>query len=203
MIPFILLIIPQDYAATVFAILEIFGLGNKVKALYGGEVNSLHNVITMAINLHSVFDSFNLWLEPVLGRVCALFTPLFSIQVTWCIQENTYDVCGKLLCRYPVPTLSRVTFSVEPSAAAAAKAAEQADQIWKILQSWQRMGVWLNFFLHACQRQHPDLLTFVGNISHAYRYALVIFCKCHRIASVTMTLVCYICLVSFQLVSLS
>ena len=60
MITFILLIIPQDYAATVFAILEIFGLGNKVKALYGGEISGLHNAITMAINLHAVFDSFNL-----------------------------------------------------------------------------------------------------------------------------------------------
>ena len=79
----------------------------------------------------------------------------------------------------------------------------ESSEIWKILQCWQMMGVRLNFFLHACQRQHPDLLTFEGNISHAHRYALVIFCKCHRIASVTMTLVCYICLVSFQLVSLS
>ena len=41
-----------------------------------------------------------------------------------CIQANTYDVCGTLLRRYnyPVPTPSRVTFSVEPSAAAAAAA---------------------------------------------------------------------------------
>ena len=66
-------------------------------------------------------------------------------------------------------------------------------EIWKILQCWQMMGVWLNFFLHACQRQHPDLLSFEGNISHVYWYALVIFfCKCHRIASVMMTLVRYI-----------
>jgi hypothetical protein len=50
----------------------MFGLGNKAKALYGGEVNRLHNVITMAINLHSAFDSFNLWLEPVLGQVCCI-----------------------------------------------------------------------------------------------------------------------------------
>ena len=47
--------------------LEMFGLGNKVEALYGGEINGLYNVITMAINLHSAFDSFNLWLEPVPG----------------------------------------------------------------------------------------------------------------------------------------
>jgi len=50
----------------------MFGLGNKAKALYGGEVNRLHNVITMAINLHSAFDSFNLWLEPVPGQVCCI-----------------------------------------------------------------------------------------------------------------------------------
>ena len=55
--------------------LEMFGLGNKVKALYGGEINGLHNVITMAINLHSAFHSFNLWLEPVPGRVrCVVYS---------------------------------------------------------------------------------------------------------------------------------
>jgi HNH endonuclease len=60
----------------------MFGLGNTAKALYGGEDNRLHNVITMAINLHSAFDSFNLWLEPLnqyLDKYVALFTPLFSI----------------------------------------------------------------------------------------------------------------------------
>ena|SRR5882762_8680759 len=61
-------------------------------------------------------------LNQYLERYVVLFTPLFSIKVTWCIQENTYDVCGKLLHRYIVPTLSRVTFSVEPSAAATAMA---------------------------------------------------------------------------------
>ncbi|KAF7978037.1 hypothetical protein HWV62_1925 [Athelia sp. TMB] len=94
----------QDYAAAVSAILEMFGLGSAARTLYGNEVNCLHNVITMAINLRSAFDSLNLWLEPVPG------------------QENIYDVRGKLLGRYPVPTPSRVTFSVEPSAAAAAEA---------------------------------------------------------------------------------
>ncbi|KAF8234102.1 hypothetical protein L208DRAFT_1377023 [Tricholoma matsutake] len=58
----------KDYAATVFAILEMFGLGNKAKALYGSQVNSLHNVITMVITLHSEFDTLNLWLEPVPGQ---------------------------------------------------------------------------------------------------------------------------------------
>ena len=45
----------------------------------------------------------------------------------------TYDVCGKLHGRYPVPTLPRVTFSVEPSAAAA-EAAEQPDRILRDLE---------------------------------------------------------------------
>ena len=61
-------------------------------------------------------------LNQYLDEYVALFTPLFSIQAKWCIQENTYDVRGKLLGWYPVPTPSRVTFSVEPSAAAAAEA---------------------------------------------------------------------------------
>ena len=46
--------------------------------------------------------------------------PLFKLH--GCIQENTYDVCGRDLRRYTVPTPSRVTFRVEPSAAAAAAA---------------------------------------------------------------------------------
>ena len=89
-----------DYAATVFTILEIFGLGNKVKALYGGEVNSLHNVIIMVINLHSVFHSFNLWLEPVLGWVCCVVYSVilhssymvYSGKHLWCLRETTWLV---------------------------------------------------------------------------------------------------------------
>ena len=88
----------------------------------------------------------------------------------------------------------------------------ESSEIWKILQSWQMMGVWLNFFLHACQRRHPDLLTFVGNISYPYQWVLVTFCKYHRIALSSVTMTCtpfftcvihfmwlrYICYVSFQ-----
>lgn len=81
----ILLIIPQDYSAAVFAILELFGLENKAKALCGGEINGLHNVITMAMNLHSAFDSFKLWLEPVPGQVCRIlyFVILHSSYMTY------------------------------------------------------------------------------------------------------------------------
>ncbi|KAF5359876.1 hypothetical protein D9756_003615 [Leucocoprinus leucothites] len=94
----------KEYAATVLVMLEMFGLGEKAKSLYGGQVNSLHNVITMVHDLHAAFDSFDLWLEPVAG------------------QENTYDVCGKLLQWFSVPIPSRITFSVDPEAAAAAEA---------------------------------------------------------------------------------
>ncbi|KAF5359881.1 hypothetical protein D9756_003613 [Leucocoprinus leucothites] len=94
----------KDYAATVLAMLEMFGLKEKAKSLYGDQVNSLHNVITMAHDLHATFDTFDLWLEPVAG------------------QENTYDVCGKLLHWLSIPIPSRITFSVDPEAAAAAEA---------------------------------------------------------------------------------
>ncbi|KAF5359875.1 hypothetical protein D9756_003614 [Leucocoprinus leucothites] len=96
----------KDYAATVLAMLEMFGLGEKAKSLYGGQVNSLHNVITMEHNLHAAFDSFDLWLEPVAEH------------------ENTYKVCGntRRLKRFPLPIPSRITFSVDPAAAAAAEA---------------------------------------------------------------------------------
>jgi hypothetical protein len=61
----------------------MFGLGNRAKALYGGEVNGLHNVITMAINLPSAFDSFIIICG--LNKYVDLFTPLFCIQAKWCI----------------------------------------------------------------------------------------------------------------------
>jgi hypothetical protein len=61
-------------------------------------------------------------LNQYLDKYVALFTLLFFIQATWCIQENTYDICRKLLGWYPVPTPSHVMFSVKPSAAATAKA---------------------------------------------------------------------------------
>jgi hypothetical protein len=34
-----------------------------------GEVNTLRNVITMALDLHTDFVAFQLWLEPVRGQV--------------------------------------------------------------------------------------------------------------------------------------
>jgi len=55
--------------------LEMFGLGNSMKALYDGEVNGLHNVITMAHDLNFDFDSYRLWLEPVCGKVrCIVYS---------------------------------------------------------------------------------------------------------------------------------
>ncbi|KAF8810417.1 hypothetical protein BYT27DRAFT_7209416 [Phlegmacium glaucopus] len=41
----------KDYAATVFAILELFDLGKKAEALYGGEVNGLHNAMNKKLML--------------------------------------------------------------------------------------------------------------------------------------------------------
>ncbi|KAG6820298.1 hypothetical protein H0H93_002562 [Arthromyces matolae] len=93
----------QNYAATVSAITEMFGLGKKAKGLYGAGINGLHNVLTMQMEFHAEFDSLRLWLEPVPG------------------MENTYDICGKHLNMLVTPFKSkRVTFSVEPAAAAAA-----------------------------------------------------------------------------------
>ncbi|KAF5359880.1 hypothetical protein D9756_003612 [Leucocoprinus leucothites] len=96
----------KDYAATVLAMLEMFGLEEKAKSLSGGQVNSLHNVITMVHDLHIAFDSFDLWLEPVAE------------------YENTYKVCGnpRRLELFPIPIPSRITFSIDPAVAAAAKA---------------------------------------------------------------------------------
>ena len=55
---------PREYAATAFAILEVFGLEDSVSELLGGNINSLQNVLTMDAMLHRYFDRFDLWLEP-------------------------------------------------------------------------------------------------------------------------------------------
>lgn len=49
--------------------LEIFDLGHVVTQLLGGQVNNLHNVITMSSGLHMLFGAFVFWLEPVRGQV--------------------------------------------------------------------------------------------------------------------------------------
>ncbi|KAH0580038.1 hypothetical protein H2248_002851 [Termitomyces sp. 'cryptogamus'] len=100
----------KNYAATVFAILDMFGLRERAKSLYGSGTNELHNVITMAADFYICFDRFILWLEPVHN------------------EENTYDIClspkfSRLLTlRMFLPDPPRVTFRVEPGAAAAAAA---------------------------------------------------------------------------------
>ncbi|KAG6907477.1 hypothetical protein DXG01_008767, partial [Tephrocybe rancida] len=101
----------QEYAATAFAILDMFGIGDNVRALYGGEVNGLHNVITLSQDLHSEFDTFQFWLEPVPGG-----------------QKHTYNVCSSLpLTDYVIPLPKRVTFRVDPAAAALIE--EQNEQL--------------------------------------------------------------------------
>ncbi len=55
---------PREYAATAFAILEMFGLEDSVSELLGGNINNLQNVLTMDAMLHRYFDRFDLWLEP-------------------------------------------------------------------------------------------------------------------------------------------
>ncbi|KAG5720821.1 hypothetical protein E4T56_gene9696 [Termitomyces sp. T112] len=97
----------KNHAATIFAILDLFGLKERTKSLYGRGTNELHNVITMAGELHTCFDHFELWLEPVHN------------------EDNTYDIrwspgVSCLLIRSHLP--DRVTFRVEPGTAAAAAA---------------------------------------------------------------------------------
>ncbi|KNZ76652.1 hypothetical protein J132_09399 [Termitomyces sp. J132] len=97
----------KNYAATVFAILDMFGLKERAKGLYGRETNKLHNVITMAGELHTCFDCFQLWLEPVHK------------------EDDTYDIhwSPRVSCLLIWPYLSDcVTFRVKPGTAAAAAA---------------------------------------------------------------------------------
>ncbi|KAG6825269.1 hypothetical protein H0H87_009892, partial [Tephrocybe sp. NHM501043] len=93
----------SDYATTVFAILNMFGLEEKTKALYGAGVNGLRNVITVNTEFHKAFDQLKLWLEPVPDT------------------DNTYNICGVGVDTFMAPFKSkRITFSVDSSVAAGA-----------------------------------------------------------------------------------
>lgn len=105
----------------------MFGLAHKANSLYSGAVNSLDNVITLEATMHQLFDTFDLWLEPVEGQVRPVKVLILSSQkLIGCLQEHTYDVCGPAAhpqCNFgggPLP--SRIVFKVDPSAEA--KAAE-------------------------------------------------------------------------------
>ncbi|KAF5310131.1 hypothetical protein D9619_010377 [Psilocybe cf. subviscida] len=99
---------PKESSASAHALLSMFGLESQATALAGAGVDSLHNLITLETSLHAMFDTFDLWLEPVEG------------------QEHTYEVCCPIaderdLLVGPLP--SHITLRVEASAEA--KAAEE------------------------------------------------------------------------------
>ncbi|KAH7921611.1 hypothetical protein BV22DRAFT_1038422 [Leucogyrophana mollusca] len=91
-----------EYAATSFAMLSLFGLDEQVRRLLGGQVNSLHNVFTMTMQMHLSFDQYELWLEEVPGTT------------------NTYDVCSydDVFFKYHEKPPRRVTFRVDPAVVA-------------------------------------------------------------------------------------
>ncbi|KAF5310124.1 hypothetical protein D9619_010378 [Psilocybe cf. subviscida] len=101
--------VPKQSSASAFALLTMFGLASQAESLYSDAFNSLQNVITVETSLYTLFDSFDLWLEPVAG------------------QEQTYDVCGPLIDNnapwWTGPLPSRITLQVDPLAEA--KAAER------------------------------------------------------------------------------
>jgi hypothetical protein len=59
----------QEYAASAMAILRMFGLTDTADNLVGGNVNKHFNVLTMAENLHRLFDRMEFWFEAVIGEV--------------------------------------------------------------------------------------------------------------------------------------
>ncbi|KAJ6629652.1 hypothetical protein B0H10DRAFT_1939634 [Mycena sp. CBHHK59/15] len=62
----------QEYAASAIAILEMFGLTDTAENLVGGNVNKHFNVLTMAENLHWLFDRMEFWFEAVIGEASKL-----------------------------------------------------------------------------------------------------------------------------------
>ncbi|KAH7925157.1 hypothetical protein BV22DRAFT_1195403 [Leucogyrophana mollusca] len=90
-----------EYAATAFAMLTLFGLAEQVRGLLG-QVNSLRNVFTMAMSMHTIFDQYGFWLEEVPG------------------MTNTYDVCSHNDAFFDSVEKPprRVTFQVDPAVVA-------------------------------------------------------------------------------------
>ncbi|KAJ6447596.1 hypothetical protein C8R45DRAFT_188240 [Mycena sanguinolenta] len=92
----------DEYAASVTAILNLFGLESMADAFLGNRANNLFNVMTLCGSLQTLFDQFFFWLEAIPG------------------EEHTYN----LVPRNPhiffrsVPTPPRqVKFAVDPQSA--------------------------------------------------------------------------------------
>ncbi|KIY44176.1 hypothetical protein FISHEDRAFT_30452, partial [Fistulina hepatica ATCC 64428] len=106
--PFLMILQAPECAGNAFAMMEMFGLTQQIENLLGGQVNGLHNVLTMDLGLHSLFDSFKFWLEPVPG------------------EDNTYDMHSFrknwLRLYVNVPKDLRVTFAVDPAVEAECRA---------------------------------------------------------------------------------
>ncbi|KAG6820018.1 hypothetical protein H0H93_006356, partial [Arthromyces matolae] len=113
----------QTYGSTAIALLNLLGLGEVVEKILGENVNSLVNVMTMAVDLHQEFDLMNLWFEPVPNEASLLLTfPIESYVILPIPQRNTYKICGPVADereREAIPTLERVTFRLSPEFEAA------------------------------------------------------------------------------------
>lgn len=58
------------WAAGVWTILDRFGYRGIVNELMGEKTHKLDNVMTLAADLHTLFDRLELWLEKVPHKVC-------------------------------------------------------------------------------------------------------------------------------------
>ncbi|KAJ6612984.1 hypothetical protein B0H10DRAFT_2165419 [Mycena sp. CBHHK59/15] len=143
----------QEYAASAIAILEIFGLTDTAENLVGGNVNKHFNVLTMAENLHRLFDRMEFWFEAVIGesntyKICAADPDFFNVlgsppqRVTFTVDPDVVAACeanGRPVPALPSPSLLAIRAACS-RVAHMAGAAEQADQILRDLEDTSVMA---------------------------------------------------------------
>ncbi|KAJ6597188.1 hypothetical protein DFH09DRAFT_904366 [Mycena vulgaris] len=97
-----------EYAGSALAILKMFGLGDVVESILGGNVNNHSNVFTLSAGLHYFYDHLEFWLEEIPG------------------QPNTYKICASSDAFFGVrgvpPPQQHIKFQVAPEVVAACEA---------------------------------------------------------------------------------
>ncbi|KAJ7084830.1 hypothetical protein B0H15DRAFT_923519 [Mycena belliarum] len=138
-----------DYGrgASAMAILTMFGFTNSAENLVGGNVEKHFNILTMAENLHRLFDRMEFWFEEVIGeantyKICAADPDFFDVlgappqRVTFTVDPDVVTACeaqGRPVPALPSPSVLAIRAACS-RVAHMAGAAEHADRILRDLE---------------------------------------------------------------------
>lgn len=80
------MVIQEQYAANVWAVLKRFGYESLPEHLNGSNIHRMENVLTLGIDIHQDFDNLKIWLTTsTVGLGSAL---LLSIQLISSVVRN-------------------------------------------------------------------------------------------------------------------